>query len=224
MPSPASQESASKSGLAAIRRGRPPTARRDPRALRNEALLAVTTRPLSLSTVPVRRRAVQDELVCAFDRRHRDHGVTARAFCKALALSERTFRAWRHRPATSPAPPKPPKLPTPPRRGQGSSYSRRRGTPCCRARCPSRAPSPRRARPARRHLAARHRWLCPRRSARAGMAPSRRHAHPCARATRRLRELPPDRDPTLDTRDRTDRGYAARLISALSRVANSHRK
>ena len=40
-----------------------------------EALLAVATRLLALSAVPVRRRAVQDELVCAFDRIHTEHGV-----------------------------------------------------------------------------------------------------------------------------------------------------
>lgn len=77
-----------------------------------EALLAVATRLLALSSVPVRRRAVQDELVCAFDRVHRDHGVTAREFCAALALSERTFRSWQDRPAKPPPPP--PKPPSPP--------------------------------------------------------------------------------------------------------------
>ncbi len=100
---------------AATRRGRPPSPRHDDRALRNEALLAVATRLLSLSTLPVRRRAVQDELVCAFDRVHREYGVTAREFCVALALSERTFRSWQHRPAKPPSPPPPPKPPAPPR-------------------------------------------------------------------------------------------------------------
>jgi hypothetical protein len=79
------------------------------------ALLAIATRLLALSTAPVRRRAVQDELVCAFDRVHRDHGVTAREFCAALALSERTFRSWKDRPAKPPPPPSPPKPPSPPR-------------------------------------------------------------------------------------------------------------
>ena len=35
--------------------------------------------------VPVNRRVVQDDLVCAFDP---EHGVTAREFCSHLALSE----------------------------------------------------------------------------------------------------------------------------------------
>lgn len=99
---------------AATRRGRRPTPPTDHRAPVLEALLAVATRLLAISAVPVRRRAVQDELVCAFDRVHREHGVTARAFCTALALSERTFRSWQDRPAQPPAPP-PPKPPRPPR-------------------------------------------------------------------------------------------------------------
>ena len=99
---------------AATRRGRRPSPPGDHRAPVVGALLAIATRLLALSTVPVRRRAVQDELVCAFDRVHRDHGVTAREFCAALALSERTFRWWQDRPA-KPAPPPPPKPPSPPR-------------------------------------------------------------------------------------------------------------
>jgi hypothetical protein len=96
---------------AATRRGRRPTSTREHRAPLLGALLAVATRLLALSTVPVRRRAVQDELVCAFERVHAEHGVTAREFCAALALSERTFRSWQDRPAKpTPAPP-----PTPPR-------------------------------------------------------------------------------------------------------------
>jgi hypothetical protein len=99
---------------AATRRGRRPTPSGDHRAPVLAALLAVATRLLALSSVPVRRRAVQDELVCAFDRVHRDHGVTAREFCAALALSERTFRSWQDRPAKPPPPPPPPKPPSPP--------------------------------------------------------------------------------------------------------------
>lgn len=53
---------------AASRRGRRPAPSRDHRAPVLEALQAVATRLLALRTVPVRRRAVQDELVCAFDR------------------------------------------------------------------------------------------------------------------------------------------------------------
>jgi hypothetical protein len=99
---------------AATRRGRRPTTPRETRAPVLRALLAVATRLLTLSDVPVRRRAVQDELVCTFDRVHAEHGVTAREFCAALALSERTFRSWRDRPAKpSPAPPAP-RPPPPP--------------------------------------------------------------------------------------------------------------
>lgn len=98
---------------AATRRGRRPAPPRDARAPVLGALLTVATRLLAQSQVPVRRRAVQDELVCAFDRLHVEHGVTAREFCAALALSERTLRSWLHRPARPP--PKPP-APRPPRR------------------------------------------------------------------------------------------------------------
>lgn len=98
---------------AATRRGRRPAPPRDHRAPVLEALLAIATRLLTLHAVPVRRRAVQDELICAFDRVHREHGVTARAFCAALALSERTFRSWQDRPTKPPPPPPPPKPPPP---------------------------------------------------------------------------------------------------------------
>ena len=91
---------------AATRRGRRPAPPRDKRAATLEALLGVTTRVLALSQAPLRRRDVQDELVCAFDRVHGEHGVTARAFCAALALSERTFRSWQDRPAKPAAPPR----------------------------------------------------------------------------------------------------------------------
>jgi hypothetical protein len=99
---------------AATRRGRRPVPSGDHRAPVLAALLAVCTRLLALSAVPVRRRPVQDELVCAFDRVHREHGVTAREFCAALALSERTFRSWQDRPAKPPPPPPPPKPSSPP--------------------------------------------------------------------------------------------------------------
>lgn len=99
---------------AATRRGRRPRAPREDRVPVLGALLAVATRLLALSAVPVRRRAVQDELVCAFDRVHAEHGVTAREFCAHLALSERTFRSWQDRPAKPPAPPPPPAPPRPP--------------------------------------------------------------------------------------------------------------
>jgi len=79
-----------------------------------EALLGVATRVLALSPTSLRRRDVQNELVCAFGRVHAKHGVTARAFCAALALPARTFRSWQHRPAKPAAPPAPPKPPNPP--------------------------------------------------------------------------------------------------------------
>jgi hypothetical protein len=102
---------------ASTRRGRRPAVVRDHRAPVLAGLLAAATRLLALSKVPMRRRAVQDELVCTFDRLHADHGVTAREFCAALALPERTLRSWQHRPAKPP--PKPPlhrlRAPPPPR-------------------------------------------------------------------------------------------------------------
>lgn len=94
---------------AATRRGRRPTTPQESRAPMLGAMLAIATRLLALSRVPVRRRAVQDELVCAFDRVRVEHGVSAREFCVALDLSERTFRSWQDRP-----PPPPPASPPPP--------------------------------------------------------------------------------------------------------------
>jgi len=108
---------------AATRRGRrsTPVGDSDRRAAVLGALLAVATRLLSQSQVPVRRRPVQDELVCAFDRVHAEHGVTAHEFCAALALPERTLRSWQHRPpAPIPArPPPPPPAPPPNDRNTG---------------------------------------------------------------------------------------------------------
>ena len=98
----------------ATRRGRRSASPRDHRGPVLGALLAVATRLLALSKVPVRRRAVQDELVCAFDRVHAEHGVTAREFCAALALSERTFRSWQDRKPLPPPAPPPPTPPSPP--------------------------------------------------------------------------------------------------------------
>jgi hypothetical protein len=98
---------------AATRRGRPAKTPPAPRASRAAALLLVATALLAKSRVPVRRRAVQDELVCAFDRVHADYGVTQTEFCATLGLAERTFRSWRARPPapTEPAPPPPPPAP-----------------------------------------------------------------------------------------------------------------
>jgi len=56
---------------AATQRERWPTPPIDHRAPMVEALLAVATGRLAFIAVPVRRRAVQDELVCAFGRVHR---------------------------------------------------------------------------------------------------------------------------------------------------------
>jgi hypothetical protein len=107
---------------AATRRGRRPRAPgQGARAAVLAALLAVATRLLALSRVPLRRRAVADELVCAYDRLAAEHGVTAREFCAALALPERTLRAWQHRPPPAPPPPPvpPPPPPAPPDRNLG---------------------------------------------------------------------------------------------------------
>ena len=99
---------------AATRRGRRPTSPGDHRAPVLGALLAVATRLLAQSRVPVGQRAVQDELVCAFDRLDAEHGVTAREFCAAIALPERTLRSWQHRPAKPPPAPPPTSPPSPP--------------------------------------------------------------------------------------------------------------
>jgi hypothetical protein len=86
----------------------------------------VATSLLGESRRPLRRRAVKERLVAAFDRLHDEHGVSAREFCAALALSERTFRSWRTRPstpapppATEPPPPPPPPPPRPRDRATG---------------------------------------------------------------------------------------------------------
>ncbi len=63
----------------------------------------------------VRHRALQDRLVAASERLHQEHGLSRRHFCRALGLSERTFRAWRTRPPRPPAPAAPPPPPSAPR-------------------------------------------------------------------------------------------------------------
>ena len=99
---------------AATRRGRPKVeppsdeARRAPLA---SALLLVATALLGETRVPTRRRAVQDRLVCAYERLHAEHGATHAEFCAALAIPERTFRSWRVRPPAPPAPAPPPAAP-----------------------------------------------------------------------------------------------------------------
>lgn len=102
---------------AATRRGRPRAeaissdARRAPLTA---ALLTVAT--TLLAGVAVRRRDAKDQLVCAYDRLHAEHGATVKEFCAALALSARTFRSWRARPPKAPSPPPPPPAPpSPPR-------------------------------------------------------------------------------------------------------------
>jgi hypothetical protein len=102
---------------AASRRGRPPKAPPSEEAARAPllaALLAVATSLLAESRRPLRRRAVQERLVAAYDRLHHEHGATVREFCAALAVPERTFRSWRVRPAAPPAPAPAPE-PAPPR-------------------------------------------------------------------------------------------------------------
>jgi hypothetical protein len=102
---------------AATRRGRPQAAAPSAEARRaplTAALLAIATTLLVLGRRPPRRRAVQDQLVCAYDRLHAAHGATVEEFCAALALSPRTFRSWRARPAQAPSPPPPPASPPPP--------------------------------------------------------------------------------------------------------------
>jgi transposase InsO family protein len=103
---------------AASRRGRPktvPPSEETRRATRAVALLPIATTLLALSRVPIRRRAVQEQLVCAYDRVHAAAGVTQKEFCAALALSQRTFRSWRARPPTPPPPVPPPAPPPPPK-------------------------------------------------------------------------------------------------------------
>ncbi len=105
--------------LAAVtRRGRP-NRERSPEPLRHaslvSALLEVATWLLAQSRVPIRRRSIQDQLVCTYDRLYALHAVTQTEFCAALALSVRTFRAWRSRPPAPPRPTPPPRPPAPPR-------------------------------------------------------------------------------------------------------------
>ena len=47
---------------------------------------------------PVRSRRTQDCLVVAFERVHREQGVTQREFCQKLGIPERTFHSWKTRP------------------------------------------------------------------------------------------------------------------------------
>lgn len=111
--------------LAALtRRGRPPR-RRDEDDVQAELdltreLLAVAT--ALLARVTQRRRHARDLVVGAWQRLSSRAGMTQRRFCDALALSDRTLRAWLTQPAAAPAsppapapPPAPPK-PRPPRR------------------------------------------------------------------------------------------------------------
>jgi hypothetical protein len=102
----------------ATRRGRRLAPPSDRAPLLGE-MLAVATRLLTLAGVPA-RRAVQDEIVCAFDRIHVEHAVSAREFCDALAIPERTLYSWQHRPPRpAPAPPDEPRPPPSNDRGTG---------------------------------------------------------------------------------------------------------
>lgn len=107
----------------ATRRGRPKASKQPEEVRRTSvlaALLAVATWLLTQSRVPTRRRAIQDHLVCAYDRLHAQHGVTQTEFCSVLDIPERTFRAWRARPPT-PVPTPPPASPPPPPKNDRST-------------------------------------------------------------------------------------------------------
>jgi len=88
------------------RRGRRPQPQ-DPRAEARvlEALLAVAADVLT--AVPIRRRDVQERLLAAAARLHRDFGLLQNAFCQKLGLSERTVRYWKHRARSRPHRPQP---------------------------------------------------------------------------------------------------------------------
>jgi hypothetical protein len=104
----------------ATRRGRPrrPAASAETRrAPLVAALLTVAHGLLGELRLPIRRRSLQDRLVAAYDRLHAEHGATVEEFCRALALSTRTFRSWKNRPPRPAAPPPPP-APSPPRRNR----------------------------------------------------------------------------------------------------------
>ena len=96
------------------RRGRPKSeapSKESRRAPVLAALLAVATRLLAECRIPFGRRAIQDRLVCAYDRLSAEHQVTVTEFCEVLAIPLRTFRFWRNR---SPDPPKATELPPAP--------------------------------------------------------------------------------------------------------------
>jgi hypothetical protein len=104
------------------RRGRPP---HDPRPGEREAELARTRALLEvvtaiLSRVSLRRRGVQSLIVGAWQRLHGVHRLTQEQFCRALALSPRTLRAWIARDRCDPQPLlaslEPPAAPAAPRR------------------------------------------------------------------------------------------------------------
>lgn len=107
---------------AATRRGRPPKAPpgEPARAALLSALLAVATSLLAESRRPLRRRAVQERLVAAYDRLHEEHDASVREFCAALAVPERTFRSWRGRPTAPPTPAPAPEPASPPPRDRAT--------------------------------------------------------------------------------------------------------
>jgi hypothetical protein len=107
------------------RRGRPPRRRDEEQDGRAELdltreLLAVTT--AMLARAQVRRRECRDLVVGAWRRLSQRAGMSQQRFCQALALSDRTLRAWLAHPAAAqpsppaPSPPAPPRPPRPPRR------------------------------------------------------------------------------------------------------------
>jgi len=92
------------------RRPQPPDPRAEVQVL--QALLAVAADVLA--QVPLRRRALQDRLVAAAYRLHRDFGLLQNSFCHQLGLSERTFRSWKRRARCRPQVPAPVAVPEPP--------------------------------------------------------------------------------------------------------------
>lgn len=98
------------------RRGRPPKRRHEDDAatelaLTRELLGVATAR---LARVQPRRRDDRDLVVGAWQRLAPLRGMTQQRFCVALALPDRTLRAWIAQPAASPSPPpSPAALPKP---------------------------------------------------------------------------------------------------------------
>lgn len=109
------------------RRGRP---RRDRPAEALQRELDITRELLAVATsvlhqVSLRRAAIRQLLVGAYQRLRDRYGIAQQRFCQTLGLAPRTFRFWRkqsrHQPATDTQvtpPAKPPRKKRPPRRGR----------------------------------------------------------------------------------------------------------